>query len=129
MEEIFDPSIRRFNAYIGPSGGKRGYQSITGHTSNSLAWYINGFLAPVLWLRRGLTYYFDIHGGNNPHSVDYYHPFIITNDRHGGFDALSDTAQDQIKVFAGVEFTRRGRPRPTSGKYYYNCLYFSNFKK
>lgn len=36
--QIFDRTIRTFNAYLGPSGGKKGYQGITGQTSTSLAW-------------------------------------------------------------------------------------------
>lgn len=58
--EILDRSIRAFDAVLGPSGGKRGYQGITGHVSNGLAWYINGFMVPELWLRRGLTYAFKV---------------------------------------------------------------------
>lgn len=73
-------------------------------------------MTPELWLRRGLTYAFKVHGGNNPHSAEYYHPLIITDEPHGGFDRLSDQAQSKVRVLAGVEFTRRGRPRPTAGK-------------
>ncbi|XP_043510950.1 protein Skeletor, isoforms B/C [Frieseomelitta varia] len=112
--EIFDRSIRTFRATIGPSGGKKGYQGITGQTSTGLAWYIEGQLVPELYLRRGLTYNFRIHGGNNPHSPNLYHPLIITNEPHGGYDKLSDAAQSTIRVLAGVEFTRRGQPRPTA---------------
>lgn len=54
--QIFDRSIRSFRATLGPAGGKRGYAGITGHVSNGLAWYINGYMVPELWLRRGLTY-------------------------------------------------------------------------
>lgn len=111
--EIFDKSIRTFRATLGPSGGKRGYQGITGQTSMGLSWYINGQIIPELYLQRGLTYNFRVYGGNNPHSPLYYHPLIITDDSHGGYDRLSDTAQNQVRVLAGVEFTRRGRPRPT----------------
>lgn len=135
--QIFDRNIRTFRAYLGPSGGKRGYQGVTGklvlnninnkidwmqyfcfigQTSTSLSWYINGLLAPELWLRRGLTYAFKVYGGNNPHSAEYYHPMIITDEPHGGFDRLSDIAQSKVRVLAGVEFTRRGRPRPLAGK-------------
>lgn len=112
--QIFDRTIRTFTAYLGPSGGKKGYQGITGQTSTSLAWYINGYLAPELWLRRGLTYAFRVYGGNNPHSAEYYHPLIITDEPHGGFDRLTDEAQSKVRVLAGVEYSRRGRPRPTA---------------
>lgn len=86
-----------------------------GQTSTGLAWYIEGQLVPELYLRRGLTYNFRIHGGNNPHSPNLYHPLIITNEPHGGYDKLSDVAKSKIRVLAGVEFTRRGQPRPTAG--------------
>ncbi|XP_022900709.1 protein Skeletor, isoforms B/C [Onthophagus taurus] len=112
--EIYDRTIRVFNAYVGPSGGKKGYQATTGQPSTTLAWYINGLLAPELWLRRGLTYQFKVRGGNNPHSAEFYHPLIITNEAHGGYDKLTDVAQSKIRVLAGVEYTRRGRPRPTT---------------
>ncbi|KAI4491509.1 PREDICTED: protein Skeletor, isoforms B/C [Polistes canadensis] len=112
--EIFDRSIRTFKATIGPSGGKKGYRGITGQTSMGYAWYIEGQLIPELYLRRGLTYNFVIHGGNNPHSPNLYHPLIITDEPHGGYDRLSDIAQSKVRVLAGVEFTRRGRPRPTA---------------
>ncbi|XP_051164876.1 protein Skeletor, isoforms B/C [Leptopilina boulardi] len=112
--DIVDRSIRSFKATIGPSGGKKGYQAITGQTTMGLAWYINGQLVPELYLRRGLTYSFNVHGGNNPHSAELYHPLIITDEPHGGYDRLSDSAQSKVRVLAGVEFTRRGRPRPTA---------------
>nr|CAD7202981.1 unnamed protein product [Timema douglasi] len=112
--EIFDRTIRTFTATLGPSGGRRGYQGITGMTTTGLVWYINGLLAPEIWLRRGLTYSFKIHGGNNPHSAEYYHPFIITDEAHGGFDMLSEEVQQKVRVLAGVEFTRRGQPKPTA---------------
>lgn len=115
--QIFDKTIRTFNSYIGPSGARKGYQYSTGQTSTALAWYINGLLAPEMWLRRGLTYAFRVYGGNNPHSAEYYHPLIITDEPHGGFDKLTDEQQSKIRVLAGVEYSRRGRPRPTVGKF------------
>ncbi|KAL7302503.1 hypothetical protein TKK_0005146 [Trichogramma kaykai] len=111
---IFDRSVRTFRATIGPAAGRRGYQAITGQTTMGLAWYINGLLAPELYLRRGLTYSFQVFGGNNPHSAELYHPLIITDEPHGGFDRLSDLTQSGVRVLAGIEFTRRGRPRPTA---------------
>lgn len=118
--EIFDRNIRTFTATIGPAGGNRGYKGMTGMTSNGQAWYINGKLIPELWLRRGLTYAFKVYGGNNPHSADTYHPLIVTTEPHGGLEQLTDSAQRQIRVLAGVEYTRRGQPRPTASK----CLIF-----
>lgn len=112
--DIFDRSIRSFKATIGPSGGKKGYQGMTGLTSMGYVWYLNGLMSPEIYLRRGLTYSFRVYGGNNPHSPNFYHPFIITDEIHGGYDRLSDVAQAQVRVLAGVEFTRRGRPRPTA---------------
>lgn len=112
--QIFDRAIRSFSATLGPAGGKRGYQGITSHVSNGLAWYINGMMVPELWLRRGLTYSFKVRGGNNPHSPEFYHPLVITDEPRGGFDRLSDAKQSEIRVMAGVEFPRRGRPKPTA---------------
>lgn len=91
-----------------------------------LAWYIEGALIPELYLRRGLTYNFRVHGGNNPHSADLYHPLIITDEPHGGYDTLSDLAQSKIRVLAGVELTRRGRPRPTAGLYRLSLYVYIN---
>lgn len=53
-------------------------------------------------------------GGNNPHSPEYYHPLVITDEPRGGFDRLTEAKQNEIRVLAGVEFTRRGRPKPTA---------------
>ncbi|XP_054745962.1 protein Skeletor, isoforms B/C [Anastrepha obliqua] len=111
---LYDPTQRTFRAYLGPSGGLRGYQGITGHVSSGLAWYINGYMTPELYLKRGLTYTFKVRGGNNPHSPEHYHPMVITDEPHGGYDRLSDAKQSEIRVLAGVEFTRRGRPKPTA---------------
>lgn len=111
---ISDKAIRSFMATLGPSGGKKGYTGITKHVSNGLVWYINGFMSPDLVLRRGLTYSFKVRGGNNPHSPDFYHPMVITDEPHGGYDRLSDLKQSEIRVLAGVEYSRRGRPKPTA---------------
>lgn len=57
-----------------------------------------------------------VRGGNNPHSAENYHPLIITDEPVGGYDRLSDDAQKAVRVLAGVEFSRRGQPRPTAGQ-------------
>lgn len=39
---------------------------------------------------------------------------VITDEPRGGFDRLTEAKQNEIRVLAGVEFTRRGRPKPTA---------------
>lgn len=49
---------------------------------------------------------------------------VITDEPRGGYDRLSDAKQSEIRVLAGVEFTRRGRPKPIAGisqSYYLLC--------
>jgi hypothetical protein len=111
---ISGKTTKSFTAVLGPSGGNKGYTGITKNVTNGLAWYINGLLVPELTMRRGWNYQFLVRGGNNPHSAEHYHPFVITDEPRGGFDRLSDSKQSEVRVLAGVEFTRRGRPKPTA---------------
>lgn len=39
---------------------------------------------------------------------------VITDEPSGGYDRLSVDKQNEVRVLAGVEFTRRGRPKPTA---------------
>ncbi|GBP44131.1 hypothetical protein EVAR_81452_1 [Eumeta japonica] len=110
--ELTDPALRTFTATLGPGGGLRGYSS-TGR-SPALVWYINGQMAPDLQLRRGLTYTFRVRGGNNPHSAETYHPLMITTEPRGGLERLDEAAQKNVRVLAGVGYTRRGRPNPNA---------------
>jgi len=112
INPIFNPTKRSFSARLGPAGGKRGYSGQTGLPSGSLAWYVEGFLAPVIYLRRGLTYTFKVEGGNNPRSAEFYHPFIITDEPVGGYYRMSEKQRSEIRVLAGVKFTRRHVPNP-----------------
>ena len=52
-----------FRARIGPTGGKKGYQAITGEVSWGVAWYINDILIPEIYVERGETYTFLVEGG------------------------------------------------------------------
>ncbi|KAG8230724.1 hypothetical protein J437_LFUL010825, partial [Ladona fulva] len=117
IPHILDRNIRTFKATLGPSGGKRGYQGMTGMATPGFSWYINGYLAPELYLRRGLTYAFDVRGGNDPHSPDAYHPMIITDEPHGGIDryhSIGNSKRKPPRVIAGVQFSTRGQARPTA---------------
>ena len=48
----------------------------------------------------------EVEGGSNPRSPEFYHPFVITDERMGGYDRLNEKQKDEVRVLAGVEFTR-----------------------
>lgn len=103
-----------FTARIGPTGGSRGYSTMTGFRSWGIAWYINDLLIPEITVERGQTYLFSIEGGDDQTNPGRYHPFYITTSPDGGF--LQKTLQQQARetVYAGVEFTEDGYPYPTA---------------
>ena len=114
---LFDPTLRKFDARLGPSGGfSRGYSAVTGLPSVGRAWYINGYLTPELYLQRGLDYTFTVEGGDEPYSPEYYHPFVITNDPLGGYWRLpmDGSKRKNVKIYAGVKYTYRGQPRASA---------------
>ena len=98
LSRLFDPTLRTFDARLGPSGGAKGYTGTTGLPSSGLAWYINGYLAPELYLRRGLTYAFRVEGGNDPYKTGLYHPFVVTSDPVGGFERLSEEQRREVSA-------------------------------
>ena len=72
-------------------------------------------------------------GGNDPHSPTHYHPLVITDEPLGGYEQMTEEQRKDIRVLAGVEFTRRGQPRPTAGQFLFTFLKFTfklifNFK-
>ncbi|OXA51211.1 Protein Skeletor, isoforms B/C [Folsomia candida] len=89
--KIVDGKLRTFSARLGPSAGLRGYEGMTGVANPGYAWYIQGYLAPELYMQRGVTYSFKAIGGQN---------------------ALSSPRSNSI--LSGVETTRRGLSRPTA---------------
>jgi len=109
-----DYSLRTFDARLGPPGGAKGYSGMTGMPSNGFVWYINGYVASELYMRRGLTYAFRVEGGNDPYNPDFYNPMVISTDPVGGYERLSNEKNNRIKVLAGLEYTRRGEPRTTA---------------
>lgn len=111
---VFNQSLTTFYARLGAPGGHRGYSSITGSASSGLVWYINGLMAPTLFVKRGRTYTFRIEGGNNPQNARYYHPLYITDDPLGGLIKQTDEMRRKTHVYSGVDFDRKGRPNPTT---------------
>ncbi|XP_072384339.1 protein Skeletor, isoforms B/C [Diabrotica undecimpunctata] len=108
----------KFNARLGPTGGKRGYTPITKQPSWGIAWYINDLLIPELTLERGQTYLFVVEGGDDSSNPARYHPFYITDSKEGGFGQKSVEEQKKQKVYAGVEYDNDGYAYPSvAGRY------------
>jgi len=114
--EFTDTTSRSFKVRLGPDGGPNGYEAITGYPSlTGKAWYIDDFLVPELYVMRNREYKFLVEGGASPHDPANYHPFIITDEPHGGFSQLSGEEQAEVRVLAGVDYTQRGAVRPMRG--------------
>lgn len=111
---IICPSDRTFRAQIGPTGGRKGYQAITGKVGWGIAWYINGLLIPELVVQRGKTYTFIVEGGNDPNHSARRHPFYITDNPEGGYDYRTDEERSQQKIFAGAALRSDGQIVPTA---------------
>ncbi|XP_065916176.1 protein Skeletor, isoforms B/C-like [Dysidea avara] len=94
-----------FRVRIGPSGGPRGYEFITGLSGWGIAYYIDNTLIPVLRVRRGVTYTFIVEAGDDVNDGPNYHPFYITNSIDGGI--LLDTPEQRARknevVYAGFD--------------------------
>jgi len=117
-EEAWPPSVIRdvteFTAVMGPTGGNKGYQAITGNPSWGIAWYINDKLIPEIYVKRGQTYTFSVEGGDKPSNAARYHPLYITDSEAGGYHQKTPEDQAREQVFAGVEFDSSGKPRPSA---------------
>jgi len=112
--QCFEPEDGVFFAQIGPTGGDSGYSSITGHVGWGISWYINGLLIPEIHVVRGKTYTFVVEGGDDPEFAAGYHPFYITDDPEGGYEFKTRAERRKIRVFAGLEQTRRGEVVPAA---------------
>ncbi|KAF8786535.1 Protein Skeletor like protein [Argiope bruennichi] len=111
---IRDPQVTTFTVRVGVPGGSKGYSGFTGNPSPGVVWYVNGLMSPELYLKRNRRYTFVVEGGNDPNNARFYHPFYITDDAHGGYGRYSEEERKSIRVYAGVEFDRRGRPHPSA---------------
>ncbi|CAN7999777.1 unnamed protein product, partial [Ixodes pacificus] len=108
------PEDRTFRMQIGPAGGRKGYQAITGHVGWGIAWYVNGLLIPELWVERGKTYTFIVEGGNDPENSAKNHPLYITSDPGGGYEHKSTADRKVERLFAGVGRHKNNKPYPTA---------------
>ncbi|XP_078691914.1 protein Skeletor, isoforms B/C-like isoform X2 [Branchiostoma floridae x Branchiostoma belcheri] len=96
-------NVTTFTARIGPAGGVRGYEGITGQPGWGIAWYINGLLIPELHVKRRQNYTFIVEGGDDSSLPARYHPFYITDDPKGGYVQKTAAEKQEVAVFAGVD--------------------------
>lgn len=102
--------VTDITARIGPSGGARGVEGITGGPSGGFAWYISptgtsgmDVLIPVIGVERGRTYTFTVQGGTDDGSGNAFHPLYITTDSVGGFQTKSPQERRKETVYAGIQ--------------------------
>ncbi|KAL1423244.1 hypothetical protein MTO96_021225 [Rhipicephalus appendiculatus] len=114
IPSVVCPADGIFQMQIGPAGGRKGYQAVTGQVGWGIAWYVNGVLIPELWVQRGKTYTFVVEGGNDPENTAKNHPLYITSDPGGGYEHKSVAERKVERVYAGVARHKNGRPYPTA---------------
>ena len=112
--------VQELTARIGPSGGAMGYRAITGKQPWGISWYINGYIIPKIYMRRGDTFKFKVNGGDNPAQSAAYHPFYLTSSDIGGYITLNEQEREEMNevFYAGVN-TNVSPPEPTAGVH--NC--------
>lgn len=111
---IKDVLVTTFTCRVGVPGAQKGYYGMTGMSSPGVVWYVNGLMSPEIYVKRGRKYVFQVEGGNDPYNARFYHPLYVTNDPHGGYSRYKDEEKEGIKIYAGVEFDRRGRAHPST---------------
>ena len=100
-----DSQNSEIQAAIGNTGGRQGYEAITGRSGWGIAWYLNGLLIPEVYVLRGTTVTFFVNGGEDPADSASYHPFYITNSYQGGINVLAQANQSITEtVIAGLDY-------------------------
>lgn len=106
-------NVTEITARIGPSGGARGYGTLTGGPAWGIAWYLSptgstgeDTLIPVLAVERGKTYKFTVYGGVDDETDRTFHPFYITDSPAGGYGAKTPAQRAAEKVYAGIDRIR-----------------------
>lgn len=99
-----------FYLQIGPAAARRGNQGL-GRFGQS--WYVNGDVAPDIYLVRGKQYTFIVEGGLGTNQEGIIHPFYLTSDNEGGYGTKSDYEARREEVFGGLSKDRDGQPAPT----------------
>ena len=113
-----DSGTQRKPLYIqlGPAAFHRGNHGI-GPEGEGRAFYVNGLLAPDIYLVRGHKYTFMIEtgAGDSDSGDDSFHPVYITADSSGGGHQLKPELQAKMeKIYGGTGQDRDGFPVPTA---------------
>ncbi|VDD94738.1 unnamed protein product [Enterobius vermicularis] len=93
---------RSFTFQLGPPGGRRGYQAMAQARPAKYVWYVNGYLAE-LYLKRGVNYTFNVEGGADKSTADFYNPLYLSDDPFGGYSKLSEDERKQVTIVAGED--------------------------
>ena len=76
---------------MGPAAAGRGNQGLGQHGQ---AWYVNGDIAPDLYLVRGQKYTFIVEGGLGTDPQGTIHPLYLTSDSEGGYGTKSGISRE-----------------------------------
>ncbi|KRZ51888.1 Protein Skeletor, isoforms D/E, partial [Trichinella nativa] len=96
------PPRNNFTFQLGPPGGLRAYESWAKAKPGEFVWYVNGYMAPELWVQRGVTYKIRVEGGDDSVLERFFNPLYISDDPYGGYSKLTDDDRQQITVYAGL---------------------------
>jgi len=99
-----------FYLQIGPAAARRGNQGLG---QDGQAWYVNGDVAPDLYLVKGQKYTFIVEGGLGTDQEGTIHPFYLTSDNEGGYGTKSDYEAKMEEVYGGLSLDRDGLPAPS----------------
>ena len=100
-----DSQNSEIQAAIGNTGGRQGYEAITGNAGWGIAWYLNGLLIPEVYVLRGTTVTFRVNGGEDPAESAQFHPFYLTNSFLGGISVLAQASEAITEtVIAGLDY-------------------------
>ncbi len=71
-----------------------------GAKPNEHVWYVNGYMSPEIWLKRGVAYTFHVEGGDDMSTEQFYNPLYFSNEPFGGYTKLLEQERSVRNEFA-----------------------------
>uniref|UniRef100_A0A1I7TJP9 DM13 domain-containing protein n=1 Tax=Caenorhabditis tropicalis TaxID=1561998 RepID=A0A1I7TJP9_9PELO len=68
--------------------------------SPKYVWHVNSVMSPDLYLKRHVTYKFNVEGGRDKLLPDIYNPLYIGDDENGGYNELSQNEAERVTVYS-----------------------------